>query len=424
MKPLNIQPTITFIMSQNVILQKGSFHFINCLISILFSCSLSMNKNINSHFGCFRSTSMTECLNQTANNVRSYYQTDVDISGCFFSRTQLFDGFGGILYISGSSYCVRISYSTFKNASASYAGVIYCNSNSFDCKMSCVYGCSASMFLFGHIETISSNTEYVSMNACFYQGSGNYLIEFYAGDSTLCNDNISNNRAAQCPAFRVFRSTQFYCSHSTFDSNVATNSYIIRFLFSSSTMVLANIVNNFEPVWGIITVSDNSNATLSYCIFNNNKHCLFKSIEGSILVHHSFIAPNEVIDNPNVQTLNNSILEVATFQHSFFKSFYCHADISIPHHTPFPTMTFEQTLPMTYDMTPFSTLPHTPLQTYARSPLFTIPQTPIQTQAKSPHFTPLMTPHRTYDQGCLRTIDHRFGISSIFSMTFLQLFFQ
>lgn len=55
------------------------------------------------------------CNNEYLTEGRSYSQTNVDISSCFFSRVSQFAGSGGVIYISGGSFTMNSSNTIFYN---------------------------------------------------------------------------------------------------------------------------------------------------------------------------------------------------------------------------------------------------------------------------------------------------------------------
>jgi len=84
------------------------------------------------------------CINETLDQGRSYSQSAVQISECFFIRTLEYVGSGGVIYINNALYALNVSYSTFFNCSCSQkGGAIFCISTYAYLRYICSNRCCA-----------------------------------------------------------------------------------------------------------------------------------------------------------------------------------------------------------------------------------------------------------------------------------------
>ena len=89
------------------------------------------------------------CEKESVSAGRSYFEADIDISHCFFSRSLEFSGAGGVIYVSASSYSMNVNFSMFYNCfCSSDGGAIYYKSSNSYLRMICANSCSASWFHF------------------------------------------------------------------------------------------------------------------------------------------------------------------------------------------------------------------------------------------------------------------------------------
>ena len=273
-------------------------------------------------FQVFRVCVLSSQCGVISNDQERYLeQTFVNISGCFFSKINVFDGPGGAIYINNGNN-MYISYTAFSNIhSTSTGGAIYYQSSISVLKMLCAYKCSSPYCHFGYIEASSINyIEYLSMALCSEFQAGVHPLLFYSGEQRLLSTNSSLNGAHQSSGIDIDSpssiSTFFYC---TFSNNKAADSICIHLYGNSATLSYFNIVHNNSPIQlGVVYVGAGS-YTLSYCIISHNRDTL---LYGSIDIFHSFISHLGITSNTN----NNSLVMKSTYQFKFYNTKRCHAN--------------------------------------------------------------------------------------------------
>jgi len=126
---------------------------------------------------------------------RSYYNKNINISNCFFSRYLSYSGDGGIIYVSGGSYSMNVIYSMFYNCvCSSDGGAIHFSSSNSYLRMICANSCSASFCRFAYLYASRLNqVEYLSVSNCSHTTSGNNPIYIESGYQRIDNTNSSMN---------------------------------------------------------------------------------------------------------------------------------------------------------------------------------------------------------------------------------------
>jgi len=147
---------------------------INEVVSSMFLCvfvdqsSTDMRKGVD--LPCIVLGGRYGCLSESIVQGRSYYQMNIDISDCFFSRCSVYSGDGGVIYVSGGSYSMIVNSSMFYNCMATNYGAIYYYSANSIIKMICANSCSCvsnNQCNFAHIEVSQVNEmEYLSISNC------------------------------------------------------------------------------------------------------------------------------------------------------------------------------------------------------------------------------------------------------------------
>ena len=360
----------------------NSFYYV---LGLIKSCILGP---INGEMRGVRSSCISEIISQG----RSYDGVSVEISNCFFSRTSLFTGSGGVIYVLGGSRVMNISFSMFFNCSCTkFGGAIYFTSYDASLRMICANSCSASQFyVFAYIcSTQKTSLEYISLSNCSKTTSELYSIFLHKGYQSVDNTNSSMNNAYQVSGISVDTPSSFSSSRCTFSNNNVYDSICISFSSCSGTMTFANIVHNNSPLLsGIVHVFGGS-PSLQYCIFDGNQDTLFWVNSGSLEVSHCFISHSGLIINATLSltSINNSLTKEQLYQIQFFNSYYCNTDVP---RTPLITQTIEMTKKETPHNTPYRSLGEqtpshafTPIYSPAiSSPFYTIEQTPMMSSEK------------------------------------------
>jgi len=343
---------MTYIMSdlekQNDLKQPGKV--INSIIKVYNYSSIMpiLWLNTNGYIWCLGLGCEIESIHQG----RSYINTIINISNCFFSRYSLYSGNGGVICVDGSSYSMNVNYSMFYNCACSnHGGAIYFFSSNSNLRMVCANRCSCgnSSVCNGHFAIVSASqknqVEYLSVSKCTYTSSGYCSIYLQIGNQRADNTNSSMNNVIQYSGFRTWLPSSFTSIYCTFSNNNASEFVCMNFYSTSGTisMSYANIVHNNSPSgYGIINVNGEGLRMMMYCIFKNNQNFLFCVLAGSLEVSHSFIDHSSSFCLTNfVSTVtNNSFINRLTYQIQFFHSHHCNADLAINNRTPM--ITFEK----------------------------------------------------------------------------------
>ena len=109
-----------------------------------------------------------ESESQSISQVRFHFEISFNLSHCFFSRSTLYSGDGSVIYVSGGSYSMDVSYSMFYNCSCSLnGGAIYFSSSNSSLRMICANRCSATSKQFAYLGSSQNNqVHYLSVSFC------------------------------------------------------------------------------------------------------------------------------------------------------------------------------------------------------------------------------------------------------------------
>ena len=115
------------------------------------------------------------CEKESIEQGRSYMDKSIQISNCFFSRSSLFSGLGGVIFMDGGSYSMNINYSMFNNCICSDSGgAIFFFSPISNIRMICANRCTCGqLYHFAYLYSVQVNqVEYLSVSNCSYSRSG------------------------------------------------------------------------------------------------------------------------------------------------------------------------------------------------------------------------------------------------------------
>jgi len=324
------------------------------------------------------------CKNESIDQGWSYENENLSISNCYFSRSILFSGNGGVIYINGASYSMNVNYSMFYNCVCSgNGGAIYYSSYESNLRMICSNSCSAAYYHFAYLLSSHWNqVEYLSQCNCSYTTSGYYPIKIEAGNQRVDYINSSMNNAIEISGIGIATPSSFTSSYCTFSNNKVSGRRCIWLYCTSGTISLSysNIVHNNSPFDGVILVWGAGSKILMNCIFKNNHNYLFCVYSGSLEVSHSFIDHSSSFSTSTAVSTetNNSFTNRITYEIIFFNSIHCNTDSPIST----PMITFISPNP-TMEMTKINTLIPTPYRSY---------------EELSPHQSlfPIHTPYNTH----------------------------
>jgi len=270
------------------------------------------------------------CEKENIDQGRSYFQKNIDISHCFFSRSSTYVGNGGVIYVQSGSYLMKVYHTMFYECKCSDSGgaINFISSSSY-LGMICASRCSASSYYhFAYLKTSQMNqVEYLSISNCSPSTTGFYSIWSQSGYQRFDNSNSSMNNAYAYSSIYLHHPFSFTSTHCTFSNNKVSN-YICLYFYSESGILLmtnANIVHNNSPsLGGVIQVSGETQKKMMYCIFQNNQNTLFSVYEGSLEISHSFIYHSSSFSTDiSVSTTNNSFQETQTFSFDYSSSLIC-----------------------------------------------------------------------------------------------------
>jgi len=316
------------------------------------------------------------CESESLDQGRSYYQYNINISFCFFSRSSSYSGDGGVIYTNGGFYTMNVNNSMFYNCVCSnYGGAIWFSSTNSYLRMICVYRCSAFYGHYANLQVTQVNQiEYLSFSYCSHTTTGSYSICLLYGNQRVDNMNSSMNNAAGGSGISIYSPSSFTSSYCSFSNNKVSGSRCIEFSSYSGTisMSYANIVHNNSPsADGVVYAQGGGSRKMICCIFQNNQNYLLCLYSGSLEVLHSFIYHTGTLStSASISTNNISFTNRMTYQIQFFNSRHCNADNTLPQRTlnqsPIRSLgetigrTLQITQRMTYDRTIDQSIKETP----------------------------------------------------------------
>ena len=349
------------------------------------------------------------CESENIPQGRSYENDNIHITNCFFSRSSIYSGMGGIIFVNGGSYSMNVNHSMFYNCVSNNGGAIWFSSSSSFLRMICANRCSASYSFFAYFAASQLNqVEYLSVSNSSHTTSGCYPFAILSGDQRVDNTNNSMNSAFICSGIRINNPSSFTSSYCSFSNNKASNSRCLFFYSSSGTIIMlyANIVHNNSPIVDGVVYSDGGGSIkIMYCIFQNNHNYLFCTNMGSLEVFHSFIDHTSSLFSTSklVSTSNCSLTQTITYQLQFYSSLFCNADIPIP--LIIPDQTITETRFNTPEDTPISTIKYTAIRTLGQTPIDTLEYSPIRTLGQTPIDTLEFSPFNTLEFSPMNTLE-------------------
>jgi len=210
------------------------------------------------------------CVNESIEQGRSYYNMNINISNCFFSRFSLYIWDGGVIYATQLSRSMYVNNSMFYNCSARSGGAIFY----YGCpisflRMICANRCFASSWChFALTKTeFMSHMEFLSVS----HGSDEFTVQstilIKNGDQRVDNTNCSMNNANYISGIDINSPTIFTSSHCTYSNNKASGFKCISCFSSYGSILIsyANIVHNNSPSeYGVVYTSGNTLKTMMH----------------------------------------------------------------------------------------------------------------------------------------------------------------
>jgi len=303
------------------------FLSLSCIFGIL-NCEFGdvHRKNIN-HIVLVHS-----CISETLSSGRSYSNSNIDISNCFFIRSLSLNDNGGVIFVDGGSYSLKILKSMFCNCTVtdSYSGgAIHFNSYSSNVSMICGYRCHAisncfAMFMCSHLNLAN----YVSVTSCSFSNTGDHSFGLYYGIQALGNSNSSMNSPNYNSGVLTYYPSSFEGSFCNFANNRVNNWICLYFYGNSGVLASSNIVHNNSPTEGVVYLQSAVEYTISKCIFTNNRNTLFYRYNaGWLTIIDSHISHTDTLTYGfSIEMTNNIYSFTKSYGISLFRSVYCYAD--------------------------------------------------------------------------------------------------
>jgi len=265
-----------------------------------------------------------ECVSEHIVSGLSYNNTDIQIFDCFFSRLSKYTGNGGVIYIVGDLYSMKIEYSMFYCSCSNVGGAVFFSSLHSSIKKICANNCLSSSGHFAYIRvTQTCVVEYLSVSNCANTTTGHYAIYVSGGDQKFDDTNSSYNNAARYSAIGVTSVLSYDSFRCTFAYNKESEGIVIAFYQNSGTVSFANIINNNSPSFGVIHNNHPlGHSKFKYCVIHSNQGTFLHISDGTITFYHSFISHSGVTSSIN----NNTIKKTQTYDYRFFESQFCKAE--------------------------------------------------------------------------------------------------
>lgn len=283
--------------------------------------------------------SVPACINESINQGRSYCNVSINISNCFFSRSFVGSGSGGVIFISGGVLFMNISFSMFYNCVCSDSGgAIFFSSYNSILRMVCANMCSS--INYGHFAYLYSylinQVEYLSVSKCSRITEGKYPFMMNSWYQRVDDSNSSMNSAqlvsgfcSSSPSSAQSSNYPLSCSHCTFSNNNVSMSICINFN-NQGTVSYAIIVHNNSPAGNGVVNVNHGPIKMNYCIFDMNQYILFSLHSGKLEVSHSFISHSASLSSHDSVSIsnNNSFSKKQTYFYEYYSSKYCKSQIT------------------------------------------------------------------------------------------------
>jgi len=262
---------------------------------------------------------LLSCLNGIIASGRSYYASSeyIVVSECFFSRTSVFNGNGGVICIEGTgnlnaSSCVFYKCCVSQSLS-NMGGAIFFSARSIMLDKVCGQYCTS---YHGHFAWIASqdgfdnHVYYGTISKCSDQFTYYCPFRIMKGKQVFLNTNITSNGAKEVPGTTYSGATSLSVSYSTFAANHASHSRIIELYGDSSilrSLSFINIIGNTqtENLFGIVYGDYSGQCSISNSIFQSNSNTLFYIKVGSMSILDCNIAHSYTLKFGAVDTIEN-----------------------------------------------------------------------------------------------------------------------
>jgi len=296
----------------------------------------------------------SSCENEDINEGRSYDNSEASINMCFFSRSLVMNGNGGVIYVDRKEYIMKIMKTIFNNCKSSeIGGAIYFDSCMCFINMTCAYGCQAecSHWAFFCVKE-ELGIYYLSIASCSPFLLGKESVSIHNNTKNVKNTNSSMNNAGTSSGFLAKPTDLMTFMLCTFSNNNCSHGICLCIDQGKCQYLSSNIIDINSPSKGVFVVLNGGTSVVRQCVFSNNHGFLFFVSKGICYVHDCFIDHLDFITSGKVSTNhNNSFTFMNSYVFQFFMAQNCHADSPIYEITVYPT----KTVPPTQNTTPPNT---------------------------------------------------------------------
>jgi len=285
-------------------------------------------------FFVFVISSFQLCVSEKTIVGRSYDQVSglVNIQYCYFSRTEVQNGNGGVVYLYNTNSQLQIYDSGFYNCSSlQRGGAVYSYISGYsNIERVCGYRCKSGVDGYANfIEIMSSNNINMRMTSCFkssYFYTSYMSIYFSTGNQVIQSVNISESKNKYASTMSSWKASSLDCSNCHFVNNYASEHISIWLDGGKGTQVFSN--NNFinntqgQSTYGFMYIKDYGEYSLTNSVLDLNSHTLFVVVTGRLTVSHCSIARYDtfttgVVTTNNIRFQSASLYPLSLYYHPF-----------------------------------------------------------------------------------------------------------
>ena len=367
------------------------------------------------------------CINEDgAGRSYSISNSDLTVDSCSFFRTTIYNGEGGVIFI--SNYDLSLLDSTFVNCSASDdGGAIKVNNGNCVISRCCASSCavySADGALAYITVKASLIIEHLSFMECSKTIQSYHTLSLSYNDISLEYVNGSKTINGANPFGFVNNAQSLFMSYVTMIHNYAEGTIFTVFEYTSNDLSYINFVNNSEKTltFGLICFDK--------IFFDPGPLMLEKSSNGRVLDIGGYLINNIVVLDTvgllfylnaefNLQIHNGHFGNIGTaIANGVFETINCISGnptlLSISHYykngcqigdQQIPDKTFEETPMQTFKETPMKSFEETPMKSFEETPVKTFEETPMKSFEETPMKSFEETPMQTFEETPVKTFE-------------------
>jgi len=263
------------------------------------------------------------CLSDDSRYINSNFAGISNISGCFFTRTFLYNGNGGVISITATGFNLNVENSIFYDCGVTeIAGAIYFTSSGSVLKNVCARKCYANTGVgkgcqFCRIETLESGKNDLNVVSFVYCPDSQAIERSY---STYIINGIqkwNSLNGSNCYLLhicsRTYNPNSFSDIFSTYCNNRMKLVTAYHFSYGSNTRASSyiNIINNTQDTdsSGIVHLETSGVFSISHSVCSNNNKFLFTST-GTLIVTNSIVSHSSSSLISGTVTITNNISNI------------------------------------------------------------------------------------------------------------------